>query len=768
MLRVCLALLAGASLLHRCAALPAGCWLAPAFAVALTGLVSRRTRAVALVLLGFCIAWQSSLAVIGDRLAPELDGVPLCVTGVVADFPEQRGRAWRFVLETADINDVPTRIRLSWYDARGAPGLGEAWTLRVRLRRPRGFANPALFDYEEWLFRQRIGATGYVVKDSANRRLDHPAIALRNRLRRHVAERIVDLTGDNDASAVLTAITVGARQRITATEWERYAATGTSHLMAISGLHVGLAALGAWMFCRVCFAMMSRWRNVRDLAMVGAGLAGIAYAMLSGFAIPAQRALLMLLAAIGLGLLRREVRIETVFALAAITVFLFDPLSILAPGFMLSFAAVAILLWSARQRGFHGGTVQEGVRGWFVDLACRLPQLQFVLLLGLLPLTTMLFGRVSWVAPAVNLAVLPFFNLVTVPAALAGALIDGPLHPAGDFLLRVSWHSIRLILGIVASFADWPPAQLHVAAAAPLLLPAALLATVWALLPPGWPGRRLAFVAALATTVARPAGTPPECIDVTTLDVGQGLSVVLQTQHRTAVFDTGPTFLSGGDTGKLVLVPFLRHQGIAHVDLLIVSHADSDHAGGAASLVSQIDVAEVMAGQSVRLPGKRPMKCHRGQAWLWDGVRFAIMHPEFAEPSSDNDRSCVLEVSAGGYRALLTGDIEADVEQRLLETGSLMPAEAVVVPHHGSRTSSSAVFVRRLQPKAAIISAGFDNRWGLPDDEIVRRWEREGAQVVNTAVSGAIRFRMCGGTGLQSLREQRVVARRYWHEKDTS
>lgn len=768
MLRYCLALLAGGYALQFCASLPPDRVLAPAFSLALAALVVRRARAVALFLLGFCMAWHTAKGVLDDRLPSGSAGETRALTGRVADFPERRGGLLRFVLETPEHSNLPQRIRLSWYDAANVPRVGETWTLHARLRPPRGFANPIGFDYEEWLFRQRIGATGYVIAHPDNGRLDE-AVGWQARLRQRVADRIVAVTGDDDASAVLQAIVVGARHRITQAQWDRYAASGTSHLMAISGLHIGLAAGGAWLLGWVLIAPLCRWRNVRDGAALIALCSAGAYASVSGFAVPAQRALLMALLVIAAGLLRRQMPAERVLALAAVAVFLADPLSIMAPGFKLSFAAVAILLWSARQRSSN---VPAGRGGrWAAEIACRLPPLQLTLLLGLLPLTALLFGRVAWLAPFVNLLVLPLFNLVTVPAALAGTLLDGPLAPAGDLLLRVSWYSVRSTLALVAWIADWPAARIYVATSGRLVVVAALLAALWAVLPPGWPGRRLAWIAAAATVLSRPPAPVAGCVEITTLDVGQGLAMVLRTRNHVLVFDTGPAFRNGGDTGRLVLVPYLRTAGIRRVDLLMVSHADSDHAGGSASLVSAVPVERVLSGGFVDGVAGTQWRCRRGHAWLWDGVRFSVMHPArtagAGQPASDNDESCVLEIAAGRHRALLTGDIEKVAEQRLLESGSLSDVDLVVVPHHGSLTSSSEAFVRRLKPEVALVSAGFDNRWSLPRPAVVERWERSGARVFNTATSGAVRARMCADTGLHAVAGQRLASRKYWHGPGT-
>jgi competence protein ComEC len=257
---------------------------------------------------------------------------------------------------------------------------------------------------------------------------------------------------------------------------------------------------------------------------------------------------------------------------------------------------------------------------------------------------------------------------------------------------------------------------------------------------------------------------PHGCVDMHALDVGQGLSAVLRTAQRTLVFDTGPSFRGGSDVGQLVLVPWLRSAGEGTVDMLVVSHAHDDHSGGAATLVDAVEVTQILAGEELASMAQPQLKCRGGQAWLWDGVRFSVMHPALYPLQGSNNSSCVLEIAAGAHKILLAGDIEAPVENHLTRIGALSPVDIVLVPHHGSRTSSSPAFVSALRPSVAIVSAGFDNRWGFPKEDVVERWQQAGARVMNTATSGAIHYRVCANTGVHLHSEQRVRMRRYWHE----
>lgn len=764
MLRYCLPALAGAWSLQLGSRLPPEWLLALALAPAVAGLGYQRLRAPACFLLGACLAGFAAQALIDDRLPPALEGETVTVVGRVLDFTDARANPVRFLLETRGDPELPSRLRLSWYDAPGVPRIGETWTLRVRLRRPRGFSNPLRFDYEHWLFRQGIGATGYVVNGPGNGRVDEVPVDGMSALRQRLVDRMLELLGRNSATAVLLAITVGATHEISRAEWDRYAATGTSHIMAISGMNIAMAAGGACLLAWLVMAPFCRRANVRDAAAVVAVVAAIVYSEVSGFAIPVRRAMFMALLVLGAGLLRRQLRAGRLLAITCIAIVITDPLALHAPGFKLSFAAVAILLWSARQYGFiDAGAGARSPRRLAVG-AWKLATLQVTLLFGLFPLTALLFGRVAWLAPAVNLLVLPVFDLVTVPAALLGLLLDGPASALGDGLLLLAWHSVRLVLWVIDAAAGWQPAHTHLAAIGGAMRLLAWLPAAWAVLPPGFPGRRLAWMAAAAIVLHRPAPPPPGCLDLAALDVGQGLSLVLRTHRRTLVYDTGPSFRSGSDTGALVLVPYLRSLGVRKVDLLTVSHADNDHAGGVRSLLQAVDVAEMFAGQRLAWIDRFQRRCRQGQAWIWDGVRFTFLHPDDGYTvASDNDGSCVLEIAVGEHRLLLTGDIEAPAESHLVYTGVLAPVDLAVVPHHGSRTSSTAAFVEALQPAAAIVSAGYDNRWGFPKPDVVARWEAAGAQVLNTATSGAIAYRVCPDTGVVLQSENRKSNREYWH-----
>ncbi len=764
MLFRCLCVLGGAYSLGLCRTLPADDLFLAVVMLAAIAFRMPGHRAAGWFIVGFASMWVAAWINIDDRLDPAMQGETISIAARVVDFAANTGGSLRFIVEPQQRSDLPTRIRLSWYEPAAIPGPGEVWQLRVRLRRPHGYANPGGFDYEGWLFRQRIGATGYVVSHKDNQRLIDIPIDPLSRIRQNFVDRVTRLLPADDAAAVLLAVGVGARHRITRAQWDRYAVTGTSHLMAISGLHIGLAAGGVMVLAWALLALYCRRINVRDTALVIAVLAAGMYAAVSGFAVPARRAFLMALLAAAAVLLRRKPDIATLLSIPCLVLFFANPVSIHAPGFKLSFAAVAILLWSlqrhVRYRPLPGGPL---VRNAMRNL-CRLGTLQIVLLTGLFPLTVLIFGRFSVVAPLMNLLVLPIFNFVTVPFCLIGMIFTGPLQQLGDPLLVVAHDSIRLVLSMVSLVADLPVMRIAIHPPDGLAVALVCLPVMHVLFPSGWPGRKIAWIAIAAALLQRPAVPPPGCLDYHILDVGQGLAVVLRAGADTVLFDTGPSFRSGSSTADLVVIPFLRSRAISKLDILIVSHADQDHAGGVQAIASQFPIGRTLVGETVDGVGLTQSRCSKAAAWVSNGVRFQFLHVPRDIAWEGNNASCVLQVATGRHKLLLTGDIETPVEALLLKNSLLGRVNTVVVPHHGSRTSSSQDFVNALSPDLAIVSAGFGNRWGFPKTDVVRRWEMAGARLLETATTGAISQRICTDTGVETLRLERRDARKYWHE----
>lgn len=762
MARYCLALLAGAYSLILLRALPPDGALVPICMVAAVCLGRLRLRLFGFLLLGMVTGWLAARLAIDDRLSDDLQGTTLSIRVRIVDFPVQRGPLVRFLAAPVSGDSLPARIRLSWYAPVQVPRIGETWTLDVRLRRPRGYANPSGFDYERWLFWQGIGATGYVVDHANNERLREAAAIAR--LRQTVVARLDNLLPDDDAYAVLSAVATGARQHIGREQWELYAITGTSHLMAISGLHIGLAAGSVLVLAWGILSVIACRGNIRDRALVLAVVAAILYAAASGLSVPAQRALAMVALAALITLSRRQTAAGHLIAMGALLVFVLNPSAIHTAGFKLSFTAVLLIIWHGYRSAACPNRLKIAPALALWSGIRRLAGLQMMLLFGLFPLTVLLFDRASWLALPVNLVVLPIFNFVTVPATLLGVLLGGPLQSVGDGLLRGAHSSVQVVLWIIRRAADLPFAKLELPALHGYMVLVTALPALYAIAPPGWPGRRLAWLALLATIGYEPATPPEQCVDVHVLDVGQGLSVVLQTSTHSLVYDTGPAFRSGAAAADLALIPFLKRRGIESPDRLVVSHADLDHAGGVAALLREFPGIRVLAGEALPDPQLVQERCAAGAIWRWDGVEFRVLHPPAGDDWHGNNASCVLAVQAGQHALLLTGDIEAPIERWLVKRLQIADMTTVVVPHHGSGTSSGADFVNALQAQTAIVSAGHRNRWDFPRAEVVSRWQQAGTRVLTTADSGAISQRLCADREPGRIREQRRLVRRIWHD----
>ena len=711
-----------------------------------------RVRPLAAFLAGgllFVLAAQSYGA---SRLDPEFEGDSMLAVVRVIDFPERDDQTVMMIVTPVDDARLPGRVRLSWFEPTVTPAIGDTWQFELRLRRPRGSSNPGGFDSEAWMMREGLHATGYVVSSKRNRLLASgraPGLG-------GVRADIVKAANRTRAAGVLAAITTGSRHALAQEQWDRFTVTGTSHLMAISGLHVGLAGTAAF-FALYLLSGVLRFpgSSIRASLLGGALIAGL-YAAISGFGVPAQRAIVML-ALVAVTICRgRMVTPSRILAIAALGVFVVNPLASMTPGFHLSFGAVVILLWFARHFWRPDG---PGGKPWVVFR--QLVSMQAVLLLGLMPLTAMIFQRVSLVAPLVNLGAVPVFSFVTVPAALLGIAALPVSTWLGETAFLASAASIGWVESWIGEFAALDFSAVLLAKQPGYFVILLWLLLLWVVLPRGWPGRGVSLIAVAIVLTHKPAPPPPGCFDGHILDVGQGLAVVVRTNRQVLLYDTGIAYRSGGTVAMQVVIPFLHYQGIDRIDKLVVSHSDLDHAGGFRDVIENIKVVRVAWNE----PGAagNVFQCNAGQAWAIDGVTFRVLHPSSTFFASGNDGSCVIEVSAGKKRMLLTGDIEMAAEMHLVETGAFNEASIVIVPHHGSLTSSSPALVNALDTEFAIVSAGFANRWGFPKERVVKRWEGGGARVLNTATSGAASFRVCGWRDLRRVVEDRIRRQRFWH-----
>jgi competence protein ComEC len=735
------------------------------------------SAAVAIGLGGFFYAAWRAEARLADELPRAWEGRDVEIVGVIDELPQPGERGTRFALAVERVLTpgaiVPSRLSLGWYGSwRGeragedVPELrgGERWDLTVRLKRPHGTVNPHGFDVEAWLLENEFRATGYVRESDTNRRL--AAFAGRPgdyviRLRESIRERILGVLEGRTYAGVIAALAIGDERAIPAEQWRMFNRTGIGHLISISGLHVTffatfIGALVFWLWRRS--HGLTLLLPARKAAAVAGVVAAFLYVLLAGFQVPAQRTLYMLtVAAIGLWL-GRSGSASAVWLWALAVVLAWDPWAMLAPGFWLSFGAVGLLLYTGVGRIGAGSTLGAAARA------------QWAITLGLVPLMLMLFQQISLVSPVANAVSIPLVTFIVVPLTLASLVFPWDL-------LLIAAHQVFAWLALLLEYLSAMPAAVWQQHAPPLwAVIAGAVGVLWLLAPRGIPGRALGFAWLLPLFLVVPLLPPPGAFRVTVLDVGQGLAVLVQTHAHALLYDTGPRFNEIADAGDRIIAPMLRATGVTHLDGLIVSHQDSDHSGGALSLLQTVPVAwlasslpadnAIVRARAER--GEPALRCSAGQRWRWDGVDFALLHPVEANYSNPklkaNDLSCVVRVSNAAGSALLTGDIEARTEADLIRRDAAsLRADLLIVPHHGSRTSSTPAFIAAVTPQVAVFTPGYRNRFGHPRPEIVARYADTAVRTYRTDYEGALTFAFAPGSTL-APRSERDVDRRYWHD----
>ncbi|HEY0883989.1 MAG TPA: DNA internalization-related competence protein ComEC/Rec2, partial [Ramlibacter sp.] len=744
----------------------------------------------AIVLLAFALAGFAACGWRADRflargLDPALEGRDLVVTGIVAAMPQQHeaGLRFRLEVESATAGGAPVRLvpllSLGWYGgvAPGGSGLmelqrlpaplraGERWQLAVRVKAPHGNSNPHGFDYELWLWEQGLQATGSVragPRDPPPLRLAvtwrHPV----ERWRQEVRDAVYAQVPDRPIAGVLAALAVGDQHAIERADWDVFRATGVAHLMSISGLHI---TMFAWLAALVTGALWRRSTSAclawpaQHAALAGGAALAAAYALFSGWGVPAQRTVLMLAAVALLRLSGRHWPWPVVWLLAAAVVVTVDPWALLQPGFWLSFVAVGVLFASEPASRAAPTPAKPLARLARASMAAL--REQWVVTLALTPLTLLLFGQASLVGLLANAIAIPWVTLVVTPLAIAGAAANWLWTPAGA-AVQVLQQFLQWLAALPFATVAVPAAPLWAGAlgvAGGLLLVLRL----------PWQARLLALpmlLPVLLWQAPRPAAGQFELIAA---DIGQGNAVIVRTAGHTLVYDSGPRYSAESDAGHRVLVPLLRAFG-ERVQMLVLSHRDTDHTGGAGAVLAQQQGASVLSSlaDGHELQAIRPStRCVAGQAWEWDGVRFEVLHPrpaDYVAPGKPNTLSCVLRIANGGQAALLAGDIEQAQEARLAALGAdgdaaPLRADVLLVPHHGSRTSSTPAFLDAVQPRIALLQAGYRNRFGHPAPVVLERLRERGVQVADSPRCGAAHWR---SDAPGEVRCERLQATRYW------
>lgn len=710
----------------------------------------------------------------GAQVDHSFDNTWQMLTFKIVSVPQQRQFASVFLadVQTVHCEESPCpdigheRIRLSWYRSGKTLAAGQVWSAKIKLKRPRGFVNPDGFDYHAWLLSQNVIATGYVHSEAVLQEVSPLSWV---QVRQALGERVDAAAGDGRYKRFWATLLVADRSGITASDWHTLQATGTVHLMAISGLHIGLVSLWAFWFGRLLgraggvFGGRAAVTVMHWLPpLLSCSMAGL-YAGLAGFSIPTVRALVACLLVNACWLLGLRIAPPALLGVGVAVVALGEPLAGQNNGFWLSFSAVFLLIYT-----LNGRLVQHRI--------FTVVWLQLVLSFGLSVPLLWLGQGVSWVSPFANVVAVPVVSFVIVPGLFLAALgtffsssLAHYLLNALDWVFHALWHYL-LWLETAPAVLLWPPKALG---ALPLSL--AFVGILLLFAPTGMRVRGLGAIVVGIALAIKPR--PPPQLRMTVMDVGQGLAMVVQTPAHTWVYDTGPSFSETFDAGSRIVAPYLRAQGVRDISLM-VSHGDNDHSGGTAGLLPLFNVTDLVVGEylalSEGLDERKQQLCERGQRWQLDSLELRVLWPPSGGAYEGNSASCVallqmpLNQASGSGRAtlniLLTGDIDRSVEAAIMSLPPpLLPEriDVLVAPHHGSKSSSGADFVRRVNPRVVVFSAGYKNRYNHPHPQVVARYEALGARSYNIATSGAVVFEWRDGEA--TIVETRAAEAKLWY-----
>lgn len=755
-----------------------------------------RARLFFLTAAGCCFGflWATLFAhfYLSTELPKEWEGRNVTVIGTVDSLPShfERGVRFNFVIEQAlpvdgIVPELPKIAALSWYSAFSAEELqrvgavqaGERWQLTVRLRRPHGNANPYGFDYERWLLEKNVRATGYVRPDQRlelkNQRVTNFVPTFGHTVERSrgwLRERIQHALEGQPYAGVIVALVMGDQRAISQSDWTIFNKTGISHLVSISGLHITMIA------ALVAELVLVLWRRsfftnlqlplllpAQKAAAIAGALSAFIYVLLAGSGVPAQRTLCMLLVVALAMWFGRLANVSHVLCLALAAVVIMDPWAVLAPGFWLSFGAVAVILYASVGRAQSGGQMKKP--HWRIVLEAAI-RTQYAVTLALVPLTILMFAQASLISPVANAIAIPLVSFLVTPLSLIGSVLPMPLGGWCLWLAHFLIAQLAWLLGWLSEL-SWSVWLAPVPAWWMFVL--AVIGTLWLLAPRGWPLRYIGLLFWLPLVLHAPERPRDGEMWVTAFDVGQGMALLIETERHRLLYDTGPAYSPESDGGNRVVLPYLKARGIHRLDGVVVTHSDTDHSGGALSIFKEIDVGWTTTSLSgdhpvvMQAPAHRP--CVAGQSWDWDGVRFEMLHPTQAIHDSDrwkpNARSCVLKITRGQQSLLLPGDIEAAQESELVRNfGGDLRADVLLAPHHGSGTSSTWPFLRSVDPQFALFQVGYRNRYRHPKQEIYDRYGEQGVTRLRNDVSGAISVRF--GTSV-TVTEYRKEHARYWY-----
>ena len=668
----------------------------------------------------------------------------LKLSGEIVSLPRIDPQKTQFIFQTDTL-----RISLSDYRHQFQFHAGEHWTLKVRLKPIHGRLNPGGMDLEKWAFYQKISATGYVMKSPFNHREATWSYHVRH-LREIIRARLYQ-TLDHPMMGILLALVIGDRSQLSPELWEYFKQTGTSHLVAISGLHIGLIA--GFIF----FIVQGLWRlspklchglPTRKAGLIASLFAALSYSLLAGMSLPTQRAFIMLACATLFFCGNRAVGLWMPYLLAMAISLTLEPLVLLSSGFYLSFGAVGILVYGLNHQYRAYPRWQNTLRP------------QILMSIGMIPMNFYLFKQLSGVGLIANIIAIPWLGMVILPAALIGTLLVFIAPSLASSMLSMVCGQLEYFVAYLAYLSHFEAAiwQYNPPFGVALL---SCIGVFLLISPRGL--RHLGVIMLLPLFFPISHKLPQNTFDFALLDVGQGLATVIHTRHHTLIYDTGRGFNRFYNMGRQVVIPYLNEQHLFKIDTLVVSHPDNDHIGGARALLEHYSIKTLYESALNRLKPYHETLCQQGIHWVWDGVQFEFLYPDSSVLNNrgllTNNQSCVLRVQTKNHRLLLTGDIEKEAEAHLIHSGQNLKAQWLVVPHHGSQTSSSVSFLKAVQPDIGFIGAGFLNAYRLPSKRILKRYQKMGVDLYNTAHCGAI---LAHAADVPTVTCYRAVHPRFW------
>jgi competence protein ComEC len=708
------------------------------------------------MVLGFCWILLFTYWQLQHVLPGEVENRTVIIKGIVASIPEQitNGVRFEFTVKQLTVDGKvfpsPGKVRLVWENHFHSNAIesdikvGEKLQLQVRLKRPHGNFNPGGFDYEAWLFTRNIRATGYVVAVLSKSESQNIRYSL-DLLREHLTNQIKTQLNNNAVTGFITALSVGVRDNISQSQWQTLRNTGTNHLMAIAGLHIGLFAGFAWSLVNFLWRRISRLCLLfpaQQAAAIAALIAAFLYSALAGFSLPTLRAVIMLAVLLSAILLRRNLPVWQAYAVALFLILLLNPLAVLDMSFWLSFAAVGIIIYGMNSKKTDNNNevkkIIKNTKFW------RWIKIQLVISIGFIPLSLLFFQQVSLISFVANFLAIPWVGFIVLPLSVLSTLLSLISPQIGGLILHLAAFMMQLFWSLLQKLGSFSDLQWHVAITNSFIFISSAVGILILLASKPLLIRIIGIIFLLPLFFWQPARPKVGEVWLTLLDVGQGLSAVVQTKSHLLIYDTGPKF-GDFDTGASILVPYLRTLQRNKADILILSHGDNDHIGGAQSVLQEIKVAQIITSipnYAVQTP--IPISsCIQGQQWQWDGILFQILYPPAKQIYLDNDSSCVLKITAGSRTILLPGDIEHKSEDYLLKhEENLLSSTILIAPHHGSASSSTAGFVQATHPKYVLFPTGYLNRFHFPNNNVVNHYEQLNAQLFNSASTGALIFKL--------------------------